>query len=120
MSYPLYKVLHILGGLFLFAGLGGLILQQLRDGGGETARKLAGLTHGLALILLLVTGFGAVAKLGANLMAPWVVGKMILWLVIGAMPVLIRRMPRAATVLWWLVPLLGGLAGYLAVYKPGG
>jgi hypothetical protein len=38
--------------------------------------------------------------------------------VIGAMPVLIRRMPQQAALLWFAVPVLVLIAGWLALYKP--
>jgi hypothetical protein len=31
---------------------------------------------------------------------------------------LARKVPRAAGVLWWLLPLLGTLAAWLAIVKP--
>jgi hypothetical protein len=32
--------------------------------------------------------------------------------------VLIRRAPQLSTLLWWLLPLLGGIAAWAAIYKP--
>lgn len=119
MSPQLYKVVHILGVMLLFAGAGGLILLQLQESASARARKLAGLTHGVALIVILVAGFGAVAKLGLSLTAPWVVGKMVIWLIFGLLPLILRKLPRQATLLWWTAALLGAVAAYLAVYKPG-
>lgn len=120
MSYPLYKVLHIAGTFLLFAGAGGMILLQLQESASDKARKLAGMTHGIAMLLILVAGFGALAKLGASITAPWVLGKLVIWLIFGILPIFIRKMPAQAKLLWWLIPLLGALAAYLAIYKPGG
>lgn len=120
MSYPLYKVLHIAGTFLLFAGAGGLILLQLQENASEKARKLAGLTHGIALLLILVAGFGAAATREWSLTSPWLIGKMVIWLVFALLPVVIRKLPRQAKLLWWLIPLLGTLAAYLAVDKPVG
>jgi len=119
MSYPLYKVLHLVGTFLLFAGAGGLVLLRLQESAGEKARKLAGMTHGLALIVILIAGFGALAKTGASLTAPWVLGKLVIWLILALLPVLIRKLPGQAKLLWWLLPLLGAVAAYLAIYKPG-
>ncbi len=120
MSYLAYKVLHIVGILAVFLALGGLAARSL-DGStdmGSRAAKLAGMTHGLALILVLVSGFGLIAKLGTGF-ALWVWLKLAVWLVLGAMIALVRRMPQFASLLWFTIPLLGALAAYLALYKPG-
>jgi hypothetical protein len=121
MSYALYnyKILHLLGVLLLFAGLGGLLLLRLSDSTNERARKLAGLTHGLSMLLILVAGFGTLAKLGLGFPG-WAVGKLVIWLLLAAAPVLIRKAPSLTTALWWLLPLLGSVAAALAIYKPGG
>lgn len=119
MSPQLYKVLHILGVMLLFAGAGGLILLQLQESASARARKLAGLTHGLALILILIAGFGSVAKLGLSLTSPWVVGKIVIWLIFGLLPLILRKLPRQATLLWWVAALLGAVAAWLGVFKPG-
>ena len=119
MTYELYKLLHILGVMLLFAGAGGLILLQVQESASARARKLAGLTHGIALIVILIAGFGAVAKVGLSLTAPWVVGKMVIWLIFGLLPLILRKLPRQATLWWWLAAVLGAVAAYLAIYKPG-
>ncbi|MCG8459477.1 MAG: hypothetical protein MI919_24630, partial [Holophagales bacterium] len=66
MSYMTYKVLHLLGVFFLAFSVGGMILASLATRSDLPAgvRKLAAITHGIALVILLVTGFGALAKLG--------------------------------------------------------
>ena len=131
MTLAAYKVVHILGVLFLFTALGSLLAAAWPSGNaagsagaGSNAgplRKRAGLTHGLALVLVLVSGFGMLARLGSS--APgvwglWVWLKLLTWLLLGAGLTLIRRQPRWAPGLWLLLPVLGGLAAYLALYKP--
>jgi len=122
MSYLAYKLIHLLGVALLFTALGAMVVRQLgatpaapKDRGG----RLAGMTHGIALVLILVSGFGALAKLGLGLPG-WAWAKIGVWLLLGASLVAIRRLPAAAVWLWWLLPLLGGLAAWLALYKPGG
>src|SRR5262245_48856972 len=120
MSLYVYKVLHLLGIFLLFAALGGLVLRRIADRGATPARdaasRLAGATHGIALILLLVSGFGLLAKLGLALPA-WAVAKLVIWLLMGALVVVIRRSTSAGW-LWWALPALGVLAAWLAIYKP--
>ena len=118
MSPSLYKILHLLGVLLVFVSLGGLTLRALGGSGGKgPGDRLAGITHGVALLLILITGFGMIAKLGYGFPL-WVWAKVMIWLVIGASIALIRRMPQHATVFWFALPLLGTLAAYLAIYKP--
>lgn len=120
MSYEVYKVLHILGAFLLFAAFGGMLLARVRSAElpKDTAHKLAGATHGLALLLLLVAGFGLLARNNLGFEA-WVWVKLGIWLVFGAALVLVRRVPRLALILWWLLPLLGVLAAWLGLVKPG-
>jgi hypothetical protein len=118
MSYEVYKLLHVVGVLFLFVALGGLIhggITGTKKGSG--GRRLAMATHGVALALILVAGFGLLAKLRIMADLPgWAWTKLGVWLVLGAAPALVgRAAPRA----WWFVlPVLGGLAAYLAIFKP--
>ncbi len=118
MSPDLYKILHILGVLLAFIALGGATMRALVDTGKDDAgRKLAGITHGVALLLILVSGFGMLAKLGYGFPL-WVWAKIAIWLVIGASIAVIRRMPDQATLFWFALPALGGAAAYLAIYHP--
>ena len=43
---------------------------------------------------------------------------MLLWLAFGASTAVIWRKPEFAKALWFLFPVLGALAAYLALYKP--
>ena len=119
MSLALYKVLHVLGVAATVAAIAGLSMRAAAGSNDEGSRKLAGMTHGLALILVLFTGFGALAKLGMSGSLPlWVWAKLGLWLFMGGMIVLIRKMPHLAKLWWFAAPLLAGLGAYLALYKP--
>jgi hypothetical protein len=121
MSYQAYKVIHILGVLFVFTSLGALMLasrEGVERGGG---RKLAGITHGIALLVVLVAGFGTAARLGLPNPAAWPMWlwiKVLIWLLLGGVIVLIRRAPQLGSLLWWLLPLLGGIAAWAAIFKP--
>ncbi|MCP3963585.1 MAG: hypothetical protein GY719_37595 [bacterium] len=118
MSPLLYEVLHIFGILLAFISLGGVTLRamsgQRENGPGD---RLAVITHGVALLVILVSGFGLIAKLGYGFPG-WIWAKIVIWLLIGGLITLIRRMPQHATVFWFTIPLLGGFAAYLALYKP--
>ncbi|MBW8877362.1 MAG: hypothetical protein JF614_20550 [Acidobacteria bacterium] len=121
MSLAAYRVIHVLSTMLLFTALGGLLLASRAGVQNDASRKLAGMTHGIALILILVSGFGALAKIGLSnpgIWPAWLWLKVLIWLVFGGIIVLIRRAPRFAAILWWVLPLLGGAAAYLAIYKP--
>ena len=57
------------------------------------------------------------ALLGLGL---WVWLKVAIWLAVGGVVTLVRRRPSWAGALWVLLPLLGGAAAWLAIYKPVG
>ncbi len=121
LSLATYKVAHIFGLFLLFGALGAMLYRSVVSDTSEAGRRLAGITHGLALILILVTGFGALSQLGfgeGGGFPGWLAGKMILWLLFAVVIVLIRKKPEWAKLLWILLPLLGGFAAYLAIYKP--
>ncbi len=121
MSLAVYKLLHVAGAVFLFAALGGSVLVHWSGGASDRARKIAGITHGLALLLVAVAGFGALARLGLtslDLIPAWAWWKMVLWVLLGAAPFVLRKKPGLAGLFWWLLPTLGAAAAWLALYKP--
>lgn len=121
MSLVAYKAIHIFSILLLFTAFGGLLLAARAGVQTGVGRKLAGITHGIALLLILFSGFGALAKIGMSnpaIWPAWLWTKALIWLVFGAVIVLIKRAPRATPVLWWILPLLGGIAAYLALMNP--
>jgi hypothetical protein len=121
MSMLSYKVIHIVGIMLLFTALGGLLLASRAGVTTGVSRKMAGMTHGIALVLILVSGFGALAKIGLSnpaIWPGWLWIKALIWLIFGGVIVLIRRAPRSTPLLWWLLPLLGGVAVYLALQNP--
>lgn len=119
-SLLVYKNIHLLGVFMILVALGGLILHRINGGTREHAwRKPVAITHGVGLLLALVGGFGALARLGIFWPMPaWVIGKIAIWLVLGILVAVIFRSPTLAKPLWWVTILLAGLAGYLALSKP--
>lgn len=119
MSYEWYKILHIVGFLMVFMALGGMALRAAdQSTASGIGRKLTGIGHGLGLIIVLVSGFGMLAKLSLGFDA-WVIGKLVIWLLLGGILVLIRRLPQFSTLFYWALPILGGLAAWLALFKVG-
>lgn len=118
MTLLTYKTLHLLGVMVVFLALGGLTFHSLSgQGSRHRGHKLAGASHGIGLLLVLVSGFGMLAKLEVGFPL-WVIAKVLIWLIFGGIVVLIRRMPQQAAALWLALPVLGAIAAYLALYKP--
>ena len=117
-----YIFLHLFGVLLLFGSLGGLALHVMNGGDREsnTQRKLIMMSHGISLIIILVAGVGMIHRSSAFTFAEgWVHAKLGIWVVLGAAPAIIYRVPAAAKILWFVLPLLGGLAFYFARFKLG-
>jgi hypothetical protein len=110
----IYKLLHIAGFAALFLGLGGMFALG-DDSSGK--RKPFGMWHGIALIILLVSGFGMLArqKLGFPVFA---MVKTVLWLVLGAMPVLARRKVLSPSLAIIVSILLALVLAWLGLAKP--
>lgn len=121
ISYEVYKIIHLLGIMFLFGSIGGLCMASMwvNSQNSGSGRKLAAITHGIALIIILVAGFGLLARIGIMGEWPlWVWLKLVIWVILGGVVVLIKRMPNAAGLLFLIIPLLGAVAAFLAIYKP--
>ncbi len=117
MSYFFYKILHVFAVILLFTSLGTLAAAG-SDASGRL-RRLAGIAHGVAMALILVAGFGLLARLGLFGSIPgWAWLKIGLWLLLGLAVLPLRRRPEWAVGLWPLIPIVGGLAAWLAVAKP--
>lgn len=117
MPYEIYKLLHVIGLLLLFLGMGGQLLGADSERG--RAPKVTTILHGVGLLAMLVGGFGMMARLGVQWPWPgWLIAKLGVWLVIGAFPVAVRRQLVPQGPAWLVVFLLGALAAWLAIIKP--
>jgi hypothetical protein len=119
MSYQVYKILHLLGLTLVVLSLGGIIVHAINGGTKVTNafRKGAVITHGVGLLLLLVAGFGMLARLGIHSFPGWVAGKVVIWLALGAF-VAFAYKQNLAKKLWFAVPVLVVVAATLAITKP--
>jgi hypothetical protein len=122
MPTEFYKLLHLLGIMLLFASLGGVAVLGLRGGEEREVaplRKLLTITHGVALLVVFVAGFGLMARLGIMTGWPtWIYIKIALWLVLGAALTLVRRTPELGRVWLLLLPLVGAAAAWVAFTHP--
>jgi hypothetical protein len=118
-----YEVLHIIGIAMLFLAIGGVATHAANGGTKATSqtRSLMGTVHGLGALLILVGGFGMLARIGfahGTNFPGWLWVKIIVWLVLSAIVLLPYRKPVLARPFVLILPLLAGLAVYMALYKP--
>jgi len=121
MSLVTYKIIHILGLILLFQSLGASIFSRLSDPEGTAghSNRMLMTMHGIGLFLMLLGGFGMLARLEIGFPFPlWTWLKIVVWLLLGAAPVLAKRQPHRARTWWSLIFLLGALAAFLGLYKP--
>ena len=122
IPYETYKVLHILGALLAFATLGGLALTVANGATKSTSsvRRLVAISHGVAMFIILLGAFGALARLGVmhGNLPGWILVKLACWVVLAVLVAIPYRRPGLARTTFWLLPVLGGIAVVMAIYKP--
>jgi hypothetical protein len=117
MSYEFYRVLHVVGIILLFSSLGALAAIGGRTDDG--LRRFAAIAHGIAVAVILVAGFGLLARLQMfGGFPPWIWIKLGIWLSLAMAVLPLRRKPELAPWLFGALPVLGAIAAWLAVYKP--
>jgi len=114
MDLLIYKVIHLVGLILLFSSIGSMTLRS----GDGAAPKFASILHGVALVVMLVGGFGMLARMEIHW--PWpsyIVAKLAIWIALGALPVLVKKriLPGALGLLVGVA--LGGAAAWLAIYR---
>ncbi len=114
-----YRLVHLLGLGLTLMGIAALTMHARNRGENPSARKLAVASHGVGLLLMLVGGFGAMARMGISWpWPPWLMIKMVVWFALGGLPAVIKKKPQLATAMWWTTFALLGLAAYMAGFKP--
>ncbi len=119
MDITVYHWIHAAGLMAVFMGFGLAIANRVSQGEIPSVRKTAAILHGTGLLVLLVSGFGALARLGLMGELPlWVWMKLGVWLALGGMIAIIKRAPVKVGILALLVLFLGMIAAYSAIWKP--
>lgn len=121
MSYTFYRILHLIAVFGVLLSLGGMSVYMAAGGNRASfaVRKFIAVIHGSALFLVLVGGFGLLARLGmVQGMPGWAMAKLVIWIILGGLPTLIYKKPQFAKHIFILVWVLGGLAATLALLKP--
>lgn len=118
----LYEILHVFGIALLFAAIGGVAVHAANGGSKAESktRSLVGSVHGLGSLLILVGGFGMLARMGMvrGAFPGWLWGKLVIWIILSVMVLVPYRKPELARPFLLLLPVLAGAAVYLALYKP--
>jgi hypothetical protein len=121
IAFSVYKLFHIVGIVMIFLSLGGQINHAINGGSKDQNawRKAAGITHGVGLLLVLLGGFGMLARLEIPWPWPgWIFGKMVVWLFLGGLVAVVNPKPSTGRAMWYIVICLGLLAAYFVTMKP--
>ncbi len=100
ISYEVYKTLHLAGAFALMASYGGLAIWAMngKEGSENQYEKLATISHGIGLAVIVIAGFGMLANLGISPAGTnWVYIKILLWVFLGGGLALLRRKPEHAS-----------------------
>ncbi len=122
MSYVTYKLIHYFGIFLLIAVLGAALgRRSVASREEDPLRKRWAAFHGVALFVILLGGFGLMARVGVDhgeSFPGWIWAKFGIWALLGGVLFLARRWPQRALTLLAVVPVLALLAGYIAFRKP--
>ena len=122
MPYPIYKLIHFLGLITVVGALVAAAMHILRGGtrADDPYRKWIRVMHGIGMFLLVLGGFGLLARLGIahGGFPTWVTLKLVIWVLFGAAIALPHRGKGPARLVLLAIPILVLLAAALALYKP--
>lgn len=119
MDPRIYYLIHILGALTVFLSYGLLIGRSWLNADDAGLRKFGGMLAGIGLFLILLGGFGLLAKIHANTWYPWVILKLVIWVLLGGLIALINRKPDLSKIWYGATLALGLVAIWAAYFKPG-
>ena len=110
MDYNVYKIIHLVGISILGLGVGGMMA------GGEK-RKAFAICQGIGLVVMLVSGFGLLAKLKLGYPS-FAIVKTVLWVVIAMLPMIFRKLKLPVGVAILISLSLVSIMAWLGVMKP--
>lgn len=120
MNPLVYYSIHIFGVILVFLSYGMLIARGMLESDNKPLRKFGGIASGIGLFLILLGGFGLLARVYNNTWPTFVIIKLVVWVLLGGMIALINRKPKMGKVWYALTLLLGLIAIYSGYFKPGG
>ncbi len=116
-----YKALHIFGLFLAMTSLGGIAIHAANGGtkATSTTRSLTAGVFGVGMLLSLAGGFGQAARLGMSstgVFPGWLWAKVAIWVIVAVLSILPYRVPSLAKPVYLFVPVIAGLAAYLAIF----
>jgi hypothetical protein len=121
-SYIVYMLILFTGVFFLVTSLATTCAHVLRGGtrADNPYRRILGIAHGLAAFLILLGGFGMLARLGIvqGGLPIWIDVKLGIWLILSFALFLAYRGRHYARLVLVAAPILAVLAAAVALYKP--
>jgi hypothetical protein len=117
VPYVVYKIVHYLGIFIMVTALSATLARSAKEGlNSDPWRKRLGILHGIALFLIILGGFGMLAKLDLGFPG-WAMAKVGIWLAFAGLIAARKSADWSARALV-LLPLLAVLAGWIAYAKP--
>jgi len=113
MSTQVYQLLHLISGFLLVA----VTFQAFAAPTPERRRKTS-IVAGVLALLMLVAGFGLMARFGYDWEA-WVFIKIAAWLVVSSLAGLAFRRPEVPCMLSVICAIAVATAIWAVYYKPG-
>jgi uncharacterized membrane protein SirB2 len=114
MSNQFYKIIHVVSIVLFFSTYAAAVVKP-------GSIKFEKILSGVAILLILVSGFGLLARLNVPMGAAWplwVKVKLSIWIFIGALGhMVLKRFPKAAGKFLWASIGLLVVASYMANYK---
>jgi len=112
MSSEFYKIIHVLMVVLMFSFFAVQIFSN-------NSEKKMGMYSGIASLLLFISGFGLIARLGVG-WPTWALIKIGIWILIAVgTPMIIKRAGNLKRPWFFVMSILLVVVVYLVQYKPG-
>lgn len=121
VSYEVYKFLHSCGFLGLIAAVASLSFYGIVDNPvTHPLKKLVSIIHGAALVLILVSGFGLLARLGIvqGGFPFWIWIKLLVWAFFVFALLIVKKKPEYSKAIWSFTLVLFIVSAWVARFKP--
>ena len=119
----IYYPIHFIGIFLLFLAIGGMCIScrngvEKKD---NPSRKFLAITHGIALLMVIIGGMGLMTGFmyhkAAGGMPPWIILKLVIWVIFGCSSLIIYKLPKLATVTFFIFMALGAFAALAAKFQ---